>query len=334
MSTETSTAAGAGALNAASAPAPALTDLGPEIVDPPKWLQDAMAVPRSQGTIDADGCPINYFQWGDPSKPALLMMHGFLAHARCFAFIAPFLADDYNVVAFDLSGMGDSGARHSYPLETRVNEVLAVAEQTGMFAPSAHNKKPTLIAHSYGGHVALAVMEQASDKFDGLIICDLMTLRPERLMAYFGSSKPPGSQDPNRQNKIYEDYETAKGRFVLSPPQPTEVPALFDYMAFHSLKQVEAGFTWKFDPSVFRRDTDQHEHVFKQGETIVKTPGRKALIYGEQSQLFDADSAAYIKELGGTDIPIIGIPNARHHLMLDQPIAFATTLRAILAMWA
>ncbi|MEN8723163.1 MAG: alpha/beta hydrolase [Alphaproteobacteria bacterium] len=331
MSAQSPTNTGTGS---ASTPQPALDDLTKQVTAPPQWLQDAMSVPRSQGTVMADGCPINYFQWGDPTKPGLLMMHGFLAHARCFAFIAPYLAEDYNIVAFDLSGMGDSGARHSYPLETRVDEVLAVAAQTGLFAQQPDGKKPTLIAHSYGGHVALAVMEKASDRFDGLIICDLMTLRPERLMAYFGSSKPPGSQDPKRKNKVYPDYETAKGRFVLSPPQATEVPALFDYMAYHSLKQVEGGWTWKFDPSVFRRETDQHDHVFKQGETIVKTPGRKALIYGEQSLLFDADSAAYIRELGGTDLPIIGIPNARHHLMLDQPIAFATTLRTILAIWA
>src|SRR3546814_2919648 len=40
-----------------------------------------------------------------------LNTHGFLAHARCFAFIAPFLAKDYDVVAYDLSAMGDSAVR-------------------------------------------------------------------------------------------------------------------------------------------------------------------------------------------------------------------------------
>ena len=45
------------------------------------------------------------------------------------------------------------------------------------------------------------------------------TLRPERLMAHSKESGPPGSQDPQRPNRIYPDYVTAKGRFVLSPPQ-------------------------------------------------------------------------------------------------------------------
>ena len=52
-------------------------------------------------------------------------MHGFLAHARCMAFIAPFLAEQHHVVAYDLSGMGDSGVRSSYPDAIRAQEVVA-----------------------------------------------------------------------------------------------------------------------------------------------------------------------------------------------------------------
>lgn len=310
-----------------------LVDLVDEVKDQPQWLIDAMSVPRDQGTVMSDGCAINYFRWGNPNKPGILMMHGFLAHSRCFAFIAPFLAEDYHVVAFDLSGMGESGAREKYPVGVRAQEALDVATETGLFDLKDHGKKPTLIAHSYGGHVGLEVMKQASDKFNGMIICDLMTMRPQKLDAYFGRSRPPGSQDPKRPNKVYPDYKTAKGRFILSPPQKVEEKALFDYMAYHSLKQVEGGWSWKFSPTVFNRDGENHDHVYKQGQTIVDTPGRKAIVYGQQSLLFDDDSAAYIRELGGDNIPMIGIPNARHHLMLDQPIAFLTALRSVLSMW-
>jgi pimeloyl-ACP methyl ester carboxylesterase len=30
---------------------------------------------------------------------------------------------------------------------------------------------------------------------------------------------------------------------------------------------------------------------------------------------------------------MVAIPDARHHLMLDQPLAFTSALRAILATW-
>jgi len=33
------------------------------------------------------------------------------------------------------------------------------------------------------------------------------------------------------------------------------------------------------------------------------------------------------------DAPMIEVPEAHHHLFLDQPLAFATALRALLADW-
>ena len=96
-----------------------------------------MDVPREEGWVTSGGCDIHYFRWGNPANPPLLLMHGFLAHARCFAFIAPFLAEHYHVVAYDLSGMGDSQARESYPDTVRAQEVVDVAEATGTPAYAA-----------------------------------------------------------------------------------------------------------------------------------------------------------------------------------------------------
>ncbi|MDE0950518.1 MAG: alpha/beta hydrolase [Halioglobus sp.] len=295
----------------------------------PRWFEEALATPRREGWLDSAGCPIHYFSWGDPSNPGVLLLHGFLAHARCFAFIAPLLAKDYHVVAYDFSGMGDSGVREAYPDEVRLHELMDVARETGLFD---NNHKPTIVAHSYGGSVGLIAMEQYHEKFSRLVICDLMTLRPQRLKAHAKESGPPGSQDPKRPNRVYPDYETAKGRFVLSPPQKVNEAYLFDYMAYHSLKEVQGGWSWKFHPSVFERSTDVHARLLAQGTRIADAPGSMVIVYGEQSALFDADSADYVRECGGGHIPMIAIPAARHHLMLDQPVAFASVLKAILVM--
>ena len=297
----------------------------------PEWLAPLLAGPVRRGQVDAIGCSINYFEWGDRGDPPLILLHGFLAHAGCWAAIAPSLAVDRHVVAYDLSGMGDSSTRETYPVETRVAELMAVVQHTGQFD---HAVKPVIVAHSYGGSVALAALEQHHDKFAGAIICDLMAMRPERLAKHFNQNRRPGSQDPDRPNKVYPDYTTARGRYVLSPPQEAGVPYLVDYMAFHSMREVAGGWCWKFDPSVFRRDPKMEKAWLNTPNRIVEAPGRKAVVYGEQSRLFDADSAAYLRELGGKDFPIISIPQAHHHIMLDQPIAMISALRSVLESWA
>ncbi|WP_339692516.1 alpha/beta hydrolase [uncultured Parasphingorhabdus sp.] len=303
--------------------------------DLPAWFVRAMDVPREEAFVDVDGYKVHYFRWGTRGKPPLLMTHGFLAHARCFAFIAPFLAEEYDIVAYDLAGMGESEMIPDCDGIKRAKRMVAIADALDLFAGPV---KPKIIAHSFGSGVALQAMELAGDRFGGLVICDLMVLRPERLAAHFkGGGGPPGSGRSDRPNKLYPDYESAYGRFVLSPPQAVQQPFLFDYMAYHSLRRVDEGeaqgWAWKFDPMVFHRhDADQTKWL-QTGKRIVDLPHRLAIVYGENSKLFDGDSAAYLRELGGSHIPMIAIPEAQHHLMLDQPLALVTALRSILALW-
>src|SRR3546814_1794593 len=92
------------------------------------------------------------------------MTHGFLAHARCFAFIAPFLAKDYDVVAYDLSAMGDSAVRENCDLAARGREMIGVARALGLFDGAP---KPAIVAHSFGASVALEALEQLPGGFAG-----------------------------------------------------------------------------------------------------------------------------------------------------------------------
>ncbi len=313
---------------------PDIVDIWAGDQDLPEWFIDAMAVPREEAFVEVDGAKIHFFRWGNRGKPPLLMTHGFLAHARCFAFIAPFLAGDYDIIAYDLAGMGESEMTADCDSDKRAENMVAVAEALDLFSGPV---KPRIIAHSFGSGVALTSMEMAGERFGGLIICDLMVMRPERLAAHFeAGGGPPGSGRSDRSNKIYPDYETARGRFILSPPQPVQEPFLLEYMAYHSLRPVEdeQGWSWKFDPMVFHRNENDMAKWAHTPQRIVDLPHRLAIVYGEKSTLFDADSAAFLRELGGSHIPMIAIPEAEHHLMLDQPLALVTALRSVLALWA
>ena len=305
-----------------------------------KWLTDALTEVRTEGAVDAQGCALKFFKWGKPNrsesaKNNIVMLHGFLSHSRCFSFIAPFLAHGREVVAYDHSGMGDSGWRDEYNEDIRVNELLAVCESTGMFVDG---KKPVLVTHSYGGRVAIAAVHAHPEKFSGLIICDLMIIRPEVLKRHADAFRPPGGKrDVEKPNVLYPDYSAAKKRFVLSPAQEVDQKELFDFMAYHSLKKVTGGWQWKFDPKVFKQTQVVEKSWATVGQKLVTAPIQKVVVYGEESVLFPNDSLSYLEELAlqyeVQPIPTIGISNARHHLMLDQPITLVSALKAILERW-
>jgi len=296
----------------------------------PKWFISALSVPREEGYVEIDGSKTHYFRWGDREKPKLLMTHGLLSHARCFAFIAPFLANDFDIVAFDLAGMGDSEMRGQADPFARGHEFAEMAEALDLFA-GGH--KPTIIAHSFGSSAALYAVSENPGAFSGVIVCDLVVMKPEEFKQHLKDGRSsPGSGDPDKPNRPYPSYEAARDRYALVPPQPVNQPFLLDYMAFHSLRRVGQEWTWKFSPEVFRRINPERK-LPDSGHQLASVPGRKAIVYGERSRLFTRDSIAYLEELGCKDIPIIAVPEAHHHLMLDEPLGFVTALRTILEFW-
>ena len=139
----------------------------------PQWFIDAMAVPLQRRVLEQAGCKLNYFVWGDPAKPPILLVHGGAAHAMWWSALAPQLALHYYVVAQDLSGHGDSGRRDAYPLEGWADEVMAVAQDAGCVG------LPILVGHSMGGLVSIVAAAIHGHRLAGAVIVDSPVRKPD-----------------------------------------------------------------------------------------------------------------------------------------------------------
>ena len=60
---------------------------------------------------------------------------------------------------------------------------------------------------------------------------------------------------------------------------------------------------------------------------------RVALLRGALSVIVPPETGEYMYELLNRNTPLVEIPQAYHHLILDQPLAFIAALRALLADW-
>ena len=88
------------------------------------------------------------------------------------------------------------------------------------------------------------------------------------------------------------------------------------------------GWTWRFDPSVWEKliETPTIEDLRAARCPVAAVRGaRSALMVEAVTAYFDANAPA------GT--PVVTVPEAHHHLMLDQPLAFVAALRGLLAGW-
>jgi pimeloyl-ACP methyl ester carboxylesterase len=281
----------------------------------PTWFAAALADLPRQSTVEVDETPINVLEWGTGGDPGLVLVHGGAAHARWWSHLAPKFSHQYHVVALDLSGHGDSGRRERYSHAAWATEILTVCEAAGFDRP------PVVVGHSLGGLVAIQTAATYGDLLAGVVIVDSPVRRPD-----------PESEEGTRGRAfrspgVYPDMETALSHFYLIPPQPHPDPWMIDHVARHSLHEVDGGWTWKFDPNLFAHTLNP------MNEQLAAVRRRVALLRGEHSVVVPQDTAEYMYELMGRVSPVVTIPEAHHHLILDQPLSFIAALRTLLADW-
>lgn len=297
----------------------------------PAWFTQALAVQPDARMIRADGVDIETLAWGDVGKPGLLLLHGNGPHAGWYRFIAPFFAGAHRVATLSWSGMGRSGWREEYTLDHFVAEIMTVMRETGLFAGVP---KPLIVSHSFGSFPAAEAARRHGDLFGGLVIVDSPFLTPERReeRRRERGSRPQRPREL-RPHRVYPTFEAALARFRLAPLQPCANLYIADLIGREGLKQAQAedgtaGWTWRFDPFLWR---DFHMPDLTGVLGGLQCPA--ALIRGAHSQLMRDDDFAFTHSLMRPGSPWLEIPDAEHHVMIDQPLAFVSALNGLFAGW-
>jgi pimeloyl-ACP methyl ester carboxylesterase len=282
------------------------------MTSPPGWFSAALDAVVQERTVAVEGTAVAYRAWGDPADRTIVLVHGGAAHSRWWDHIGPLLASAWRVVAVDLSGHGDSGRRDSYSLDTWAREVLAVVADAGTAASSV------VIGHSMGGLVTLRLATLAGSRIAGAVAIDspVRDMAPEDRAARQRRAFGP--------LRVYPTRQAAVARFRPIPDQPT-LAYIAEHVAATSIRPAEGGWTWKFDPRVFVRD-----HLTP--ELLTRLDCRVALFRAEHGLVTPQQGEAIYDRLGRV-APVIEIPVAGHHIMLDQPIALVAALRTLLADW-
>jgi len=317
----------AAAARRAASIAPPLAALHGEVPPRPHWFSEALAHEPDCSWHVVQGARIETLAWGERGAPGLLLLHGKMAHAHWWSFIAPFFAASHRVVALSFSGMGGSDWRDAYSAQLMADEAMAVAVASGLFdAP----QRPLIVGHSFGGFVSLLCAHQHGTRLGGVFMLDTPLMSREQRQA----RARPGLRQAIalRPTKLYPSLAAALARFRFAPEQPCENLYIADHIARTSLKQVAgesggAAWTWRFDPRVASVGPGN------AAQALAQTACPVAIGWGSDSALVTPAVARYASELAGAAAPRIEIPAARHHVMVDQPLALISALRALLQSW-
>ena len=275
----------------------------------PPWFTRALAQTPEHRDVVVDGVRIHYRAWGDPALPGLVLVHGGAAHSGWWDHVAPQLTG-HRVVALDLSGHGDSGHRSGYDVQHWADEVVAVAAAAGL-------DRPVVVGHSMGGWVAVSTGVTHPDAVSAVAYVD----------SPLNDQPPEEERVRERRNptRVYPTLDDGVARFRTLPAQDVVLPYVREHVARESLRAVEGGWTWKFDPEFFGNRPRLRD--------LLPQLRRPAALFRCEHGLVDPAMAAEMARLVPAGLPVVDLPDAGHHPMLDQPLSLVTALRTLLAVW-
>lgn len=283
----------------------------------PAWFDEALACTPEHADVEVDGARVTYRAWGPADAPVTVLVHGGAAHAGWWDHVGPLLdtpSSPQRVVALDLSGHGDSDHRSEYALETWAEEVVAVAQA------QQHPQPPVVVGHSMGGFVALTAARDHGASLAGAVAVDspVQEMSSEaRAWVESGRGVPP--------HKVYPDLPTILGRFRTLPADDATLDYVHAHVARASVREVDGGWSWKFDPRIFLRSRMEPEELAEAACPV-------ALLRGDRGMATTDITETVAGRLGG-QVPVTVVRDTGHHVMLDQPLALAAVVQAITGEW-
>lgn len=280
-----------------------------------EFIARSLARPGLSRTFDGAGIRLHYLEWPGPrDAPAILLLHGFLAHAHWWDFIAPWLAEDHRVIALDFGGMGDSEHREHYTAAGFIAEIAAVIEHAGIAGCVA-------IGHSFGGRTLLHACHAHPDLIRRAIIIDSRLVSPDDPMGRgFGDWRP---------KKRYASEAEILPRFALRPEEPCPALALA-HMARVSAGREGDAWVWKFDEQITRLFNAGAEGPPDDGAALRGLATPVDLVYGEMSRVVTPARAEHLLRAAGSRRRPVVLACGYHHLPVSQPQPLLAALRALL----
>ena len=137
------------------------------------WENVVDLIPHSENSkfVSVDGAHVHYQEFGDSSKPTLVMIHGYTASLYVWKTVAPMLAHSgFHIVALDLLGFGysDKPSWFDYAITSQARMVARFMNRLGI-------GRATIVGSSYGGAVAATLALDYPERVEKLVLVDAVS---------------------------------------------------------------------------------------------------------------------------------------------------------------
>lgn len=267
--------------------------------------------------LHVHGSRFHYTEWGEPSAPPVLLLHGVTGHARTWDEEARALADRYRVLALDQRGHGDSDPAPDgdYSTDALVGDIAAVVRTLAL-------KPLRLVGLSLGGRVAIAFAARCPEAVERLVVVDI---GPELAPAGVGRVGMAMAGSPER----FASMEAAVAHVRAANPRYQE--AALRHRVAHAVRPLpDGGYTWKYDRAI--RDAVRTGR-WRDGVDLWPLWKTVAcpilLVRGADSDILTADIAGRMLA-SQPRARLVEVAGAGHTVPGDRPTDFLAVLREFL----
>lgn len=273
---------------------------------------------------------LHYVDWGNPSAPPLLLVHGGRDHCRNWDWVAAALRHEWHIIAPDLRGHGDSqwSPDGNYSMAGYVYDLAQLIHQQKL-APV------TILAHSLGGNISLRYAGIYPENVKKLIAIEGLGPSPkiiaerqkktidQRMREWIEEERALSGRLPRRYASIEDAFKRMQEENKhLSPEQAR-------HLTVQGVNQNEDGtYSWKFDNYVrawppYDMTQADIEHLWSR----ITCP--TLLVYGKESWASNPAEDGRIKHFKNAEVVTFeGAGHWVHHDRLDD---FLAKVRAFLA---
>lgn len=279
-----------------------------------------MSTHAREGWFGSDGLQLHYVEWGQPSAPAIVALHGLRSFAYTWEPVALPLAERFRIVALDQRGRGlsDWDPQRRYHATDYVRDLEALVHHLAL-------DRFVLLGHSMGGANAFIYAARHAHRVAGLVIEDM------------GPGASAGSAGAERIRRElsetpdeFESLEAAAAFWRRQRPHISEEAVMARVQ--HSMKPIGGGrLVWRHDAKGIAQArlgatpeqlVDLWPHV-----DAIEVP--TLLLRGARSDFLSAQTAAEMARRNPS-IDCQEVPGASHYVHDDNLAGFEAALHAFL----
>ena len=270
---------------------------------------------------EVDGRRIFYREAGDPSKPTIVLLHGYPSSSHQYRELVPMLSASYHVIAPDNLGSGYSDRpdpdEFDYKFDALADHAEGLLDILGI-------EKFTLYMQDFGAPVGFRLMERSPERVEAIIVQNANAydegLTPAR-KEFFRRAHEDKSPD-----SVAIIYERTGAQSIIDGQYLRDVP--------EGRRDIMSPDSWTHDLAFLRTEKDRTIQVrlFQDYQTNIDSYPRwqklmrerqypALIVWGKNDPAFIAPGAeAYLRDLPNADLNLL---DAGHFAVEEKPDVIA-----------